>query len=135
MTVLIDTSAWVEFFRKTRSSANRAATQLFTDRERFATCGPVEMELKAGARDNDVMHEIAAALAQGRTFAIQPHYFESAAALYRQCRTQGVTIRSMIDCLIAVVAIDNDLEVLHHDHDFAAIASVVPLRVHPASLN
>ena len=45
------------------------------------------------------------------------------------CRSAGVTPRSLADCLVAAVAINNDLEVLSADRDFAAIAEHVPLRL------
>ena len=48
--------------------------------------------------------------------------------LYRSARRTGLTVRSSADCLIAVCALRHDLEVLHRDRDFAAIAKVAPLR-------
>lgn len=55
-------------------------------------------------------------------------YFE-AANIYRVCRRRGVTLRSTIDCLIAQVALENDLQVYHKDRDFDAIAKLFPLRL------
>ncbi len=52
----------------------------------------------------------------------------TAAAIQRRCRRSGVTVRSMIDCLVAAVAMRLDLPVLHQDIDFDRIASVAPLR-------
>ena len=79
----------------------------------------------------DTIHGI---LALGSDIPVDLKHFEEAAALYRACRAQGVTIRSLIDCLIAVLAMAEGVEVLHHDRDFDAIARVVPLRIHPGSL-
>ena len=135
MSVLVDTSAWIEFFRKTGSTTNSALSELFTARRPFLTCGPIVMELRAGARDNTMERDLDSALSAGRTLEFRPHYFDMAATVYRQCRQSGVTVRSMLDCLISVMAMTNDVELLHHDRDFNAIASLLPLRVHPASLN
>jgi predicted nucleic acid-binding protein len=49
-----------------------------------------------------------------------------AALIYFRCRRAGVTIRSSIDCLIARVAIEHDLFLLHDDRDFERMARVVP---------
>ena len=49
-----------------------------------------------------------------------------AARMYFDCRRAGVTIRSAIDCLIARVAIEHDLLLLHDDRDFEKMAGVVP---------
>jgi predicted nucleic acid-binding protein len=55
--------------------------------------------------------------------------YESAAMLFRSCRREGATVRKLIDCLIAAVAIRNDVPVLHHDADFDVLARYTPLRV------
>ncbi|HSS38271.1 MAG TPA: PIN domain-containing protein [Polyangia bacterium] len=37
-------------------------------------------------------------------------------------------MRSSVDCLIAACAIRHELEVLHRDRDFDALATIAPLR-------
>jgi predicted nucleic acid-binding protein len=59
---------------------------------------------------------------------LRSELFVEAANLYRLGRASGHTIRSSIDCLIAACALRNDLEVVHRDRDFAAIARVSGLR-------
>jgi hypothetical protein len=55
--------------------------------------------------------------------------FEAAAELYRECRRRGVTPRSLDDCLIAAVAIRDDVALLHHDRDYERIARCCDLRL------
>jgi len=58
--------------------------------------------------------------------------WERAAVIQRACRAHGETVRSMIDCLIAAVAIREGATLLHFDHDFDVIARHTPLQVeHP----
>ncbi|WP_420886111.1 PIN domain-containing protein, partial [Candidatus Contendibacter odensensis] len=45
-----------------------------------------------------------------------------AATLYRRCRSQGSTIRSTIDCLIARICLRHDYDLLTKDRDFRLIA-------------
>jgi hypothetical protein len=54
----------------------------------------------------------------------------AAAGLYRKCRKKGVTIRSTIDLLIAQIAVENDLILMHHDTDFQNIAKVCSLKLY-----
>jgi len=54
------------------------------------------------------------------------------AGLYRAARNRGLTVRSSVDCLIAACALRHDLDVLHRDRDFEAIAHVSPLRTRRA---
>lgn len=92
------------------------------------------MEVTAGARNDESLNVISSVLMRGATVATAPHHFDAAGALYRFCRNRGLKIRSMIDCFIAVVAIEEDLELLHNDRDFESIARVTSLRIHSASL-
>jgi predicted nucleic acid-binding protein len=51
-----------------------------------------------------------------------PADYELAAVLYRTCRTRGETVRKLIDCLIAAVAVRAGCEILHADADFEVLA-------------
>ena len=50
----------------------------------------------------------------------------AAARLYRACRRAGKTPRSSNDCLIARIAMEHGLVLLHSDRDFTAIAATAP---------
>ena len=58
-----------------------------------------------------------------------PTDYEDAAAIYRSCRIRGETVRRMIDCLTAAVAIREGVPVLHADHDFDVIARHTTLQL------
>ncbi|MCU1372395.1 MAG: hypothetical protein JWO77_3589 [Ilumatobacteraceae bacterium] len=47
--------------------------------------------------------------------------------LHRMCRVNGITVRSMVDCLIAAVAVRHEVAVLAKDRDFEAAHT--PLRL------
>jgi predicted nucleic acid-binding protein len=55
--------------------------------------------------------------------------YEAAAELYQACRRRGATVRELIDCLIAAVAIREPAAVLHNDRDFETLARHTRLRV------
>ena len=128
--ILVDTSAWVEFLRDTGSPACvRVGRLLGTD---LATCDAVRMELLAGARNERHRRDLRSLIARAALVPLQPIDFDQAAALYRQCRRRGETVRVLMDCLIGALAIRADLPVLHCDGDFDALARHTPLRVHTA---
>lgn len=52
----------------------------------------------------------------------------SAAKLYFDLRKKGVTSRKSTDCLIAQIAIENNVLLVHNDTDFELIAQNSPLR-------
>jgi hypothetical protein len=53
--------------------------------------------------------------------------YERAAKIHFTCGKKGITIRSTIDCLVAQVAIEHQLLLLHNDSDYARIAQVIKL--------
>ena len=125
--ILVDTSAWVEFLRDTGSPVcERVDVLLEAD---LATCDPVRMEVLAGARDERHLRELRRLLARGTSIPTLPTDYEDAAAWYRTCRRNGDTVRKLVDCLIAAVAIRADVELLHADADFEALARHTPLRL------
>jgi predicted nucleic acid-binding protein len=96
----------------------------------LATSEVIVMELLAGARDDSHEQQLRRLLFSCEVLTLNGlSDYEDAASLYRQCRREGKTIRSLTDCLIAVVAIRAGTEVLHADRDFDAIAGCAPLRL------
>ena len=47
---LIDTSAWIEFLRRSGDPTVKAHVASYPDAGQAATCGPIEFELLSGAR-------------------------------------------------------------------------------------
>jgi predicted nucleic acid-binding protein len=123
---LIDTSAWVEYLRATGSPAHQAVRALL--HEDAFTTDVVVAELLMGARDESHARKLMAMLNRCHLVPTRPLFdFEQAAAVYRACRRGGFTPRSLAGCLVAAVAIDRSLPLLHHDEDFPRIAEHTPL--------
>ena len=129
--IVVDTSAWIEFLRDSGSPVCVALDRLLdTD---LAVCDAIAMEVLAGARDEHHLTQLRGLLGRAVMLPTTPVDYDQAAALYRTCRRRGGTVRRIIDCLIAAVAIRADAELLHADADFAALARHTPLRVHASS--
>ena len=97
--ILIDTSGWVEFLRDTASPVCQRVDDLLA--EGFVACEPVRMEVLAGARDER----------------------------HLTCRRNGETVRKMLDCLIASIAIRNGTPLLHADSDFDVLSRHTSLEI------
>ena len=128
-TVLVDTSALVEFLNDGNQAVANEVERVLT--AHLTTCDAVVMELTAGARSESDLQSIKSLLAMGHNESVTSVDFEIAATLYRTARRSGVTVRSMLDCVIAAVAVRLGIPVLHHDRDFDALASCTEVRVHP----
>ena len=127
--ILIDTSAWIEYFRATGSDAAIEVRRLLTtEADRVAICEPIAMEILAGAIDDD-RHAKLERLVNGLpSLRIDDAVdFRSAAEIYRTARRAGQTIRSISDCLIAAVSIRHGAGIIHRDADFEVIAAITEL--------
>lgn len=124
--ILVDTSAWVEFLRDTRSVVCMRVDALLEGS--IVTCDPVRMEVLAGARDTEHLNDLRRLLARASSIPVEPAHYEDAAALYRTCRRGGGTVGKLIDCLIAATAIGAGVPVLHSDGDFDVLARHTELR-------
>ena len=95
------------------------------------TTDVVVMEVLAGGRDEAHVDRLRRLLSRCEFVAVVGlGDFEDAASLYRRCRRAGETVRSLTDCLIAAVAVRADLDVLHVDRDFDALARHTELRLY-----
>lgn len=125
--ILVDTSAWVEFLRGTESPVcNRVEDLLVSE---IAICDAIRMEVLAGARNEQHLQSLRRLLARAVTLPTRPSDYEDAALLYRSCRRGGETVRKLIDCLIAAVALRYGIQILHDDRDLDTIARHSPLEV------
>lgn len=132
MVILADTSAWIEYLRQTGSGINTAVRE-HIEAGQVATTDAVIFEVMAGARRERV--EDHRRLLDACEYLPQRTRDDAlrAAELYRTCRQQGVTIRSLNDCMIAAVAIRCHVPLLHADVDFLRLASVTDLELVPSS--
>ena len=129
--ILIDTSAWIEFLRDIPGEpADALAAALDAE---AVICDAISMEVLAGARDERHLVMLRGMLARAVVVPTEPADYDQAALLYRICRRRGETVRKMIDCLIAAIAIKASLPLLCCDRDFAALARHTDLEIHPAS--
>ncbi len=132
--ILVDTSAWVEYDRATGSAVHVRLRELIGSDSIVATTEPVNMELRAGLRRRADEHRLSGLLARSVLLSFDVAAdFEGASYIYRLCRRSGVTPRSLIDCMIATIAIRHGAVVLANDVDFARIGRVVALDLDPAT--
>jgi hypothetical protein len=123
--LLVDTSAWIELFRKpARLDLGRLG-----DLDSIVTCLPVIQEVLQGFADEAAFRTAREAMWSFPVVEspLGAAVFEEAVALYRSARRAGITVRSGVDCVIAACAIRHSLTVVHLDRDFDQIARIAPL--------
>ena len=124
--VLIDTSAWIEFLRDGDPAVASTVERLLAGGA--VVCDVVVMEVLAGARDEAHLMALRRLVARASVESVQSVDYEFAAQLFRTARRRGLTVRSLVDCLIASVAIRVGVPVLSVDRDFGTLAECSELR-------
>ena len=125
--ILVDTSVWVDYLR----DAPTPAAGFVADRigAELATSEPILMEVLAGAPP---VH-----LARIERLLQSQHWcqveadldFRGAADVYHATRASGHQPRSLVDCLVAAVALRRRVAVAHRDRDFERISAATGLEV------
>jgi predicted nucleic acid-binding protein len=125
---LIDTSVWIDSLRGTDNAPARCFRSLIDNDAPFGITGVIYQEVLQGARTDKDYIQLRSHLGSLTFYApLDPRTsFAAAAQLYRHCRQRSITIRSTIDCVIARIAIEHDLTLVHNDRDFGHLQRVVP---------
>ncbi len=119
MAVLVDTSVWIDLFRGRETEQIFRLRTLLKDGVELVIGDLILTELLQGVRYESELRKVEAAF---RAYRVEPLVGEALARRsaynYRALRTQGITIRKTIDCLIATWCIENNMPLLHNDRDF-----------------
>ena len=113
--VLIDTSAWIDFFRGTSKTADTAA-KLVED-GRASICGVVYYELLQGAKSEDEALHLSDALSALPYIEMTDDLWMKAGKISAGLRSEGITL-PMSDLLIGAIALEHGLSVLTLDDHF-----------------
>lgn len=133
MRVLVDTSVWADFFNGHDTLEKQALAHLIADAADLCTCGVIVAEVFQGLRRNrdeieDLFRNVVFLQPDGMDLYLR------AAEVYRRLRGRGVTIRSTIDCLIAVLAEEKDCALLFRDRDLKRLvgSGLLQVRSYPS---
>ena len=127
--MLVDTTVWIDFFADRSEPHVTALQELIENEEDLCLCGVILAEVLQGIRSEADYIKTKNYFTNLIFLPMRQATFVRAAELYRSLRKRGVTIRKPIDCMIAAVAIEHDIRLLHNDRDFDFIAKHSKLRV------
>ena len=128
--LVVDSSVWVDFFNNTRNPSTEQLEHLLRKGEvRLVVPDLILFEVLQGFRQEHdyrqakrLLETLTIEVVGGRNLALD------AAQHYRSLRTQGFTVRSPIDVLVASFCIENDYLLLHRERDFNAFEDLRGLR-------
>jgi len=119
--VLIDSSVWIDYFRKGKSNVEEQVN-LLLDQDMVALCGMVELEILQGLRGSEqaIIQDLFSAL---HYIDAERSDFVNAGFMLNDLRQKGITIPSS-DCLIAAQCIHRKLTLFTLDNDFKQIRNL-----------
>jgi predicted nucleic acid-binding protein len=127
--VIVDTSAWVEFFRAGRSAVAEKVDRCLGG-DLVGIGDLIYCEVMQG------LHSPRERKRVGSLFLSLPRFemvgfavAEKSAANYRLLRSRGVTVRKTIDVLIGTFCAERGFEILHNDRDFTLMVPHIGLRI------
>ena len=129
--ILVDTSVLIDLFKGASNTPANRMREILRHHVPFGITPVIYQELLQGAKSEEEYTLLNDYLSSQRFFHPRNSVesYADAARIYFSCRTKGVTIRSTIDCLIAQIALEQDLLLLHNDRDFDAMAPIIGLRL------
>jgi predicted nucleic acid-binding protein len=126
--ILVDTSVWIAYFSDEEIPHVDFLDKMIREREIYI-CGVIIAEILQGLKEEKIYNEIAALLKSLKYLEAPYETYINAANIYRKLRHKGITIRKTMDCIIAAIALKNNMELLHLDKDFNEIEKHFNLRV------
>jgi predicted nucleic acid-binding protein len=130
---LIDSSVWIPVFRASRALTSlQERARALVQAGAAATTGIVRLELLRGARDDAQLVDLREMLESLHQLPTDERTWDEAAWIGQRLRRAGRSVPTP-DLLIAAIAIQYDVVLLHRDADYAVIAQHTRLRAeaHP----
>lgn len=125
---MVDTSVWIDYFREAETEGAIRFGEALERGISFGLTGIIYQEVLQGAATESDFERLAEYLGTQRFYDPRDpvESYREAARLYLRCRGAGVTVRSTVDCLIARIAIEHELVLLHSDRDYENMSRVIP---------
>lgn len=127
--VLIDTSVWIDFFRKKGSHVS-ALVQEYLKNGRACWAGPIIIELYQGAKTQKEVQVLEDLLGTISYIEITMAYYHKAGIISQKAARNGKSF-SVIDMIIAIVAHEEHISLFSLDTHFQEISEYCTLSLIP----
>lgn len=128
MMILVDTTTWIDFFAGHSGEHVTTLKSSIKHDEDICLCGVILAEVLQGIRNDRQFEKTRRYLDRLIYLPISHAAFMKSAEIYRSLRKKGITIRRSLDCMIASVAIEHGIHLLHNDKDFDPIEKYCGLK-------
>jgi len=129
--ILVDTSVLIDYLNGIDNRSTKMFHQVLEKGIPFGINHVIYMEVLQGAKTERDYNALKKYLDTQTFYELErrKESYADAAKMYFKLRQKGVTVKSTMDCLIAQVAIENDLFLLHNDQDFSRISKEFSMKI------
>ena len=128
--ILVDSSAWIEFYRAGGEPLVSEAVASAISEDLAAVNGLVQVEILPYVRTPAEYRKVASDFSAMHWLELSQAVFDLATDLGRKLRRNGITVPAT-DLTIAACAVAHETALLHFDHHYDLIAAHTPLRIAP----
>ena len=128
--ILVDSSVLIDFLKGRKSVSTKKLEEIIERNIPFGITSFIYQEILQGAKtisEFNLLQEYLSTQVFYHPIDIIGSYEESG-KIFFNLRRKGITIKSTIDCLIAQIAKENNLFLLHNDKDFKSICKLAKIK-------
>ena len=126
--VIVDTSAWIASFRSTAQPVLLKTMKELIGGGRILVPGIIQAELLRGVKNAKEVQSLHSVLSSQKYLRVEESFWQRLGYFTNQLLLQGINV-PLPDAYIALLAIENDVELLHFDRHFDLIAGKTKLKV------
>ena len=126
--VIVDTSAWIASFRSTAQPVLLKTMKELIGGGCILVPGIIQAELLRGAKNAKEVQSLHSLLTSQKYLCVEESFWQRLGYFANQLFLQGINV-PLPDAYIALLAMENDVELLHYDRHFDLIAGKTKLKV------
>jgi len=126
--VVVDSSAWLEFFKPAGKPLFKEVITELISKQSIVIPGIIKVEILRGSRSHQEYEMLDNTLGGVRYLSVSEVFWKRLSLFNYDLSRKGVNV-PLSDAYIALLAIENDMEMLHCDRHFDLIAGKTKLKV------
>jgi predicted nucleic acid-binding protein len=126
--IIVDTSAWIASFRSIAPPVLLKTMKELIGGGRILVPGIIQAELLRGAKSAKEVQSLHSVLSSQKYLRVEESFWQRLGYFTNQLFLQGINV-PLPDAYIALLAMENDIELLHYDRHFDLIAGKTKLKI------
>jgi len=130
--IVVDSSVWISYFNNKPVEIAELLSQALNHGEDVAIIPMILSEVLSGFKNDQDFKDAFKVLTRVPILPLTVETHIEAAQMYRHLRKKGITVRGVVDCIIAQACIDTQSPLMTLDKDFRRIANYTSLNLFEA---